>query len=209
MKILLIDDHPLFRKGFSLALSELPGEHEILEAESASAGFDILDREVELDYIFLDLKLPDLHGLDFLRQIRARHDVTPVVVLSATESGESIEQCLQAGACGYLSKASAGEDIAEAVETLERNGFFLAGNLRLSLEAYRQSVQENAPIELTLRQQEVLNLLADGISNQEIAETLGLSLSTVKGHVAALCERLQANNRTQCVIQARNKKLLQ
>jgi len=208
MKILLIDDHPLFRKGFALALSDVPDVTEILEASTAQEAFDLLAVRQDVDYIFLDLQLPDINGQLFLKQIRQQHLLTPVVVLSATEEADTIEQCLQAGACGYLSKASAGEEITQAILELEQTGYFLASKLRQALEDYRTNLQQHPAIELTRRQLQVLQLLVDGASNQTIATELGLSLSTVKGHVSTLYDVLRIKNRTQCVAVAREKKLI-
>ncbi len=207
MKILLIDDHPLFRKGFAVALSDIPDIKQILEASTAQEAFSLLAAEPAIDYIFLDLKLPDINGIVFLQELRQQKLTTPVVILSATDDIETVENCLQAGASGYLSKASAGEEIAEAIHSLEKSGYFLAENLRLPLTHYREESSQDSAITLTSRQQQILQLLAEGNSNQAIAAKLELAVSTVKGHVSSLYDILDCKNRTQCAVVAHQKRL--
>ncbi len=205
MKILLLDDHPLFRRGIAQALQDLSPGPEVVEADRAGAALSLLAVTPDFDCLFLDLDLPDLDGLQFLSELRHRRIAVPVIVLSANDQAAMVDRCLRAGAAGYLSKATAGGEIAAALAALEQGGHYVGQGLRRALDQYRAGLSHGAGVarSLTRRQRQVLQHLAEGLSNQEIAERIGISESTVKGHVSTLLVLFGAENRTQCARAAR------
>ncbi len=209
MKILLVDDHPLFRKGMVETMVGMPFGVETLEARSAQEALVLLGDHADIDYLFLDLQLPDMDGLTFLGELEARALAVPVVVLSADDGVRRVDRCLRAGAQGYLSKSALADEIAEALTAMETVGYYVERALRGPLRDYRRgmTVDQWLGTRLTRRQQQVLECLAEGMSNRDIAQALDISVSTVKGHVATLFALLDAGSRTQCISLARKKGL--
>ncbi len=211
MKILLLDDHPLFRKGIAQTLLDAGVAQEVAEANTAAQALALLGGQPDFDCLFLDLDLPDMSGVDLLAELQARRIPVPAIILSANESAAVVNHCLHAGACGYLTKAAAADEILEALRALERAERYLARALRQPLSQFRDEQAEKAALPvpcLTRRQHQVLERLARGESNHHIAAALNISESTVKGHVSTLLALLGADNRTQCVNNARQLALL-
>ncbi len=211
VKILLLDDHPLFRKGIAQTLRDLDPSHRVVEANTAEQALEMLKVEPGIDGVFLDLTLSDMSGFDFLSELREQRIPVPVIILSANEAPEIVDRGLRAGASGYLTKAVAGEEIAAALRALESTGSYISCSLRQPLNHYRAEQSEVNGLlgtALTRRQRQVLALLAQGLSNLQIASTLKISESTVKGHVSTLFSIFNADNRTQCVNEARKYHLL-
>ena len=210
MKILLLDDHPLFRRGIIQALQDLSPSPEVVESDRAGTALSLLAESPDFDCLFLDLDLPDLDGLQFLSELRRSRIAVPVIILSANDQAAMVDRCLRAGAAGYLSKATAGGEIAAALAALEQGGHYVGRCLRRPLDQYRAGLSHGAAIARTLtrRQRQVLRHVAEGLSNQEIAARIGITESTVKGHVSTLLVLFGAENRTQCARAAREEGLL-
>ncbi len=211
MKILLLDDHPLFRKGIADVLLDADVASDVREASSAEDAFECLRQEDDIDVIFLDLTLPDMDGLVFLGQLTEQKFLLPVLVLSGNTDPASIDFALSAGASAYLDKSAAPEEILTALETVQRGGCYVGSHLRQPLDHYRagMTISGRPLIRLTGRQQEVLRCLAEGLSNQQIAMRLNIAESTVKGHVSVLFSLFGVDNRTRCVQAAQRCYLLQ
>ncbi len=211
VKILLLDDHPLFRKGIVQTLHDIDASHVVVEANTAEQALGMLKAETDIDGVFLDLTLPDMSGFDFLAELREQRIPVPVIILSADETPEVVDRGLRAGASGYLTKAVAGEEIAAALHALESTGSYVSRSLKQPLNHYRaEQIEVNGLLDTTLtrRQRQVLELLAQGLSNLQIATALNISESTVKGHASTLFSIFNADNRTQCVNEARKYHLL-
>ncbi len=210
MDILLIDDHPLFRKGTAQVLLDLGIASTIHEAGLAREALELLEREREIACIFLDLQLPDMDGLGFMAELAARNIATPVLVLSGNTEPAGIDYILKAGASAYLDKSSVAEEVSEAVACALRGGHYLGRNLRHRLDDYRAVLIDGGRpvVHLTRRQRQVLQCLCDGLTNQQIASTLRIAESTVKGHVSTLFGLLSVDNRTQCIKAAQDHHLL-
>jgi len=225
--ILLVDDHALFREGLALVLkqqlSSSEGNVNILEADSAKTALKAVQQYQELDLILLDLHLPDNQDFSLLQQIKSSDPSIPVAMLSANEDAQKIQQALQQGASGFITKSSKSSVMISAIQLILAGGIYvppailkadLSGNSETAVAPTYISTPSPNPtrdtviVQLTGRQKEVLHLMDDGLSNKEIAKVLNMSPSTVKVHVAAILRACNVNNRTQAVSFARTHHLL-
>jgi two-component system, NarL family, nitrate/nitrite response regulator NarL len=184
-QVLLIDDHPAFRAGFGLILQQLPGGVRLHEAATLRQGLALLDGALHPDLVVYDWHLPDGGGLPGLMALLQWKPPPPVVVISGSDEGALALTAVNVGARDFIPKT------AEAAEIVAR----LARALHLAGEAARAA---GAP-RLTVRQGEVLRLLAEGHPNKEIAALLGIAEPTVRDHVSELLAALGARNRTEAV----------
>ena len=213
MKILLVDDHTLVRKGLIQLLGSVISGAEVDEAEDADAALQKL-RESKYDVALVDIRLPGRDGLQLLKEIRAEWDDVPVIIVSSYDNGEYVKTALADGAAGYLLKDTTPEDLIQAI-TVAMSG---SGNV-LSPRAVRnmfevtsasppvRDEQSHPDAGLTKRESDVLQLLAKGCSNREISRQLFLSEKTVKAHLAAVFRKLGVTNRTQAAMVAVTKGL--
>lgn len=220
MKLLLIDDHVLFRDGLSLLIShrlKLPdGEPlDVLEAGNLAQAQDVLCTHPDVALVLLDLGLPDQKGLGTLHQWRTMAPNTPVVVLSADDRTETIVDAIDGGAAGFIPKTVSAPVMQEALQHVLAGGVYLPP-LPESLGQQDDEVwiggetvpagldaDENwsgAVLGLSPRQVDVLRLLVDGKANKEICRRLNLSESTIKTHLTAIFRKLKVNTRTQAVV---------
>ncbi len=206
LRLLVVDDHPLFVEGLSLTLQGLPRKVAITTAVTAEAAIRTLAVDPAFDLILLDLSLPDGRGLSLLRHVQLKRLFIPVVIVSASDQPDDVRDALKAGASGFIGKGEGRQGILNAIDQV------LAGEVYLppffsdcpSLPETRTNLM---PI-LTARQQEVLQLLAQGLPNKRICSELGLTEHTVKTHLKALFAALDAHNRTECVHKAERLGLL-
>lgn len=187
--LLLVDDHRIFLDGLSLALAPLSPGLQIHTAQNAAEAESCL-RQRDFDLILLDLRLPDLPGLELLQRWQQQGRMTPVAILSASDSSLDAQAALAAGALGFIPKSADGDALRQAVT-------------RVLLGETLPVPRDKAP--LTPRQQEILLLLADGLPNKAISRQLGLSEDTVKTHLKALFQELEVHTRTACVSAARQR----
>jgi len=202
MKILMIDDHALFRDGLLLVLEGLSAELTTFEAGSYEAAEGIMNEHSDLDLILLDLGLPGISYLDALLAIRQQLPNTLIVVLSGTEDHSMVEQALQQGARGYIPKSSPAKIMLNALQLVIAGGTYVPPQiLQNGANQSNNSSFNNRNIDnkLTPRQNDVLHELAKGKPNKEIGRSLNLSESTVRVHVAAILKAFNASNRTQAV----------
>lgn len=191
INLLLIDDHKIFLDGLALALKPLTEDLRIDTAHSGAEAKKLIATG-DYDLILLDLRLPDVSGLELLQQLQAQGNLTPVAILSASESTQDAQKALAAGALGFIQKSADGEGLRESVARV------LLGEVLPS-----PFPDDNNP--LTPRQREILPLLADGLPNKLISRRLGLSEDTIKTHLKALYQELNVHTRTACVSAARNR----
>jgi len=208
MKILLIDDHALFRDGLLLMLEGLNTTNEIFEAGSYESAKAIMDETNDIDLILLDLGLPGVSYLDALFAIRQQLPESCLVVLSGTEDQQMVEQALRHGARGYIPKSSPAKTMLNALQLVIDGGIYvppqiLQNNLMDTTTA-PAGIDTLEKI-LTPRQCDVLHLLAFGKPNKEIGNILNLTESTVRAHVAAILKTFNVSNRTQAVQYATQK----
>lgn len=207
--ILLIDDHAMVREGLRLLLTANPRLRCVIqEASTLAQGLQILNESPTIDWILLDLGLPDVDGLAALETLRARHEQIPVVVLTSAKERSLVLACINAGAMGFISKASNSSELTNALLHVFAGGIYLppqhlgvsdAPPVPPDATALASRAQLLA-LSLTPRQVDVVELVVQGLSNKLIARRLGLAEATVKSHLVAGFRALNVRNRTQAVI---------
>lgn len=213
LKLLLIDDHPLFCHGFAALLRKLDEQADIATAASPEEGLTLAARD-SLDLALVDLGLPGIGGLGAVRELRSRFPALPVVVVSAQEREEDVREAIEAGAMGYIPKSSPVATMLDALRLVLGGGMYVPPLLvrrkdARDLERRVVAQRGGSPAQvLTLRQLEVLALLCEGRSNKRIAHELDLAEQTVKGHVSAIFRALRVLSRTQAMLRARELGLL-
>lgn len=198
LKILLIDDHSLFREGMFYLLAKIDDQVELLQASHCEQAFLMIDEQPELeltlDLILLDLSLPGIDGLQGLQQLQARIKTVPIVVLSATENYAKIQLLLDQGAQGFIPKSSNSEEMIAALKIVLSGGVYTPYNL---LNFSSNTPSKSVVHDLSNRQRQVLDLIAQGYPNKIIAQQLNISENTVRVHVASILKILGVKNRTE------------
>ena len=197
IRVLVVDDHPLFRDGLAGLLSMVDGM-EVVAA--VGDGETAVSRAVELrpDVVLMDLNLPGTPGLEATRRIVAAAPGSAVLVLTMLDDESSVLAAMRVGARGYLLKEAAQDEVLAAIRTVAAGGAVFGPRV-----AARILAGDRPPGGLTAREAEVLALLAGGSSNAEIARELGLSLKTVQNHVSHILAKLQVRDRTQAALRMR------
>jgi DNA-binding NarL/FixJ family response regulator len=207
MRILLADDHDLFRAGLAMVLQGLPEPFELVQAASLAAAIERAEASDGIDLALLDLHMPAMNGIGGLRDFRRRFPLVPVVIVSASDACADVQEALDAGASGYIHKSSPPQVMLSALELVLAGGVYLPPQA-LQPAATRLLPQDlPKPGALTARQLDVLRLLAEGKPNKLIARELGLSEGTVKIHLSAIFRVLDVNNRTEAVLAAQAMRL--
>lgn len=203
MKILLCDDHTLFREGLSHILVELDANTtiDLIQAESIAKALDKIKLYSDIDLILLDLNMPGVNGFEGLTLIIESNPVLPVVIISASEDIQDIRQALTNGAMGYICKSASSENMLNALRLV------LSGEIYIPPAALSQTAHSIFN-QLTPRQFDVLHLMDKGCANKLIASELNISEATVKMHVSAIFRELDVTNRTHAVIKAQSLGLL-
>ncbi len=214
MKILIADDHALFREGLHYTLQTLDSNVEILEAKNGKEVIQLVRHNPDVDLVLMDLDMPDFDGYSGLTHLRASYPELPVVIVTASEYEQDMIRIMKCGAAGYIPKSSTSQEMLDAIRQI-LNGDIYVPNLSASSGTFqiRQNIPAIQPqsssleslekFDLTPRQREVLQLMCDGLSNKNIAHQLGMAEGTVKIHVTAILKSMNATNRTQAVIMAR------
>jgi len=209
MKILLVDDHAVLRTGLRLLLQTQPDLEVVGEAGDGAQGL-VEIRRLKPDLVILDLSLPGLGGLDALRQIMAEQPWLKVLILTMHDDAEFVRTALTAGARGYVLKRAADTELLNAIRLVSKGETYVYPSLaaRLILESGRE-VRETKSSKLSTRETEVLQLIALGYTQQEIAERLSLSVKTVETHKARISEKLELKTRAELVRYAMGHGLVQ
>lgn len=206
--ILIVDDHPVVRDGLVAILGTQP---DFVVVGEAGDGRDALQKAHDLhpDVILLDLEMPGMDGVETLRQLKAQNAQTRVIVFTAFDSDERIVTAVQAGAQGYLLKGAPRQELFHAVRVVHSGGSLLQPIVASKL-MQRVNQEPEPPLEsLTARELEVLQAMAAGLQNKEIAAKLVISERTVKFHVSAILGKLGAGNRTEAVALAAQRGLVE
>jgi DNA-binding NarL/FixJ family response regulator len=206
-RILIADDHELVRRGLKGMLSEVPGWSVVAEAADGRRAAQLAGQH-RPDIAILDLTMPELNGLDATRSILAATPQTRVLMLTAHESEQLVREVLAAGAQGYVLKSDAGRILVRAVEALlEGRSFFTSKVARLVLEGFlRGGTATAAAGALSGREREIVQLLAEGHSNKEVARALGISVKTAETHRSNIMRKMQFDSLSDLVRYAvRNK----
>jgi len=202
MKILIVDDHALFREGLVLVLNKLDGEISLLEAADFDKALQLIDLHCDIDMVLLDLDLPDSDGFESLNRLIKQHPNIPVVIVSASDEADVIQNALNKGAMGFIPKASSSSVMLNALQLILNGGIYVPQEM-LHRQQFSETAHDTKSHNLTPRQLQVLDLLVQGQSNRDIAETMFLAESTVKMHVSAILRELGVTNRTQAVLMAK------
>lgn len=208
-RIVIADDHELLRRGLAATLGEVDGW---VVAAEASNGRQAVEQVMahKPDIAILDLTMPELNGLEATRQILAAEPRTRVLILTAHESEQLIREVLSAGAQGYVLKSDAGRILVSAVDSLlEGRNFFTSKVARIVLEGYLRNPQGTETIPaLSAREREIVQLLAEGRSNKEVARTLEISVKTAETHRSNIMRKMQFDSLSDLVRYAVRNKII-
>ena len=197
IRVILVDDHTMVRRGLATFLKVFDDMKLVGEAESGEAAIQLC-AEASPDVILMDMSMPDMDGAATTRIIRKQHPEIQVIALTSFKEGKLIKDALEAGAIGYLLKDISADDLARAIRAAH------AGRATLSPEAAQALVETaNLPaapgLDLTEREREVLELMIEGLNNTQISGRLTVSPSTIKSHVSNILSKLGAASRTEAV----------
>lgn len=223
MKLLLADDHTLFRDALVQYILRADPEANVSLAKDLYQAFDILEEDAQQDLVLLDLCMPGMDGMDGFKKMRDQYPDIPLALMSGIAEEEDVRRAIDLGAVGYFPKTLSGKALLQAIQLVLSGERFVpvdheSSNIMPSYRGDGRPKNSKAPfygsqnstpqskaagdIDLTPREQDVLKYLALGISNKEIARELGLQVVTVKLHVRGICRKLDADNRTQAALKA-------
>jgi DNA-binding NarL/FixJ family response regulator len=204
-RILVVDDHPVFRDGLTGLLNSLPDLKVVAAVDNADDGIALV-AQGGVEVVLMDLNLPGTPGVEATAKIAAMPDAPAVLVVTMVDDDDSVVAAMRAGARGYVLKGASGDDIAAAVQTVAAGGAVFGAGVAahiLTLSTRTSAGRTTASDGLTDREREVLELLADGTNNATIARQLGLSVKTVQNYVSRILDKLQLSDRTQAALHAR------
>ena len=201
MKILIADDHALFRDGLKLTLEQLDDKAQIIQADGYTHALQILKDKSHPDLVIVDLEMPDKDWNEGIDDLMQEAPNAHFVVMSASEDAKVIRQVMEKGISGYITKRSEPKIISAALKLILEGGTYLPPIL-LDGMVNSKNVSENKNGNLTARQFEVLEYISKGLSNKQIAYEMGVSEATVKLHINAMLKALNATNRTQALVNA-------
>lgn len=200
-RVIIVDDHPLFRGALSQSINAALPKAEMLEAGSLDELVEKLGNGADTDLILLDLSMPGVRGLSGLLYLRAQHPEVPIIVVSATDDIGTIRRCMDFGASGFVPKSAPVEHIRKAVSKVLDGEIWIPSGFDLSEAADQETSDLVARLStLTPQQVRVLMMLGEGLLNKQIAYELGISEATIKAHVSAILQKLGVDSRTQAVI---------
>ncbi|MCG8561492.1 MAG: response regulator transcription factor [Hyphomicrobiales bacterium] len=200
-RIVIVDDHPLFRDALRQALSDSFDDLEIAEAGSLDGLSQVLEGNADVDLVLLDLSMPGIKGFSGLMYLRAQYPEIPVVVVSANEDPAAIRRCLEFGASGFVPKSLPVETIRAAIGDVLKGEVWTPPDLDLDQAGDGETAELVTRLAtLTPQQVRVLMMLSEGLLNKQIAFKLSVSEATVKAHVSAILQKLNVDSRTQAVI---------
>ena len=200
-RLLIVDDHPLFRGALNQALAASIADVEIVEAGSLDELVALLATSSDADLILLDLDMPGVQGLSGLLYLRAQHPEIPVMIVSASSDVPLIRRAIEFGASGYAPKSLAVVQIRDAVRQVLAGAIWVPPDVNLAAAPDPETSQLVGRLSsLTPQQVRVLMMLGEGLLNKQIAFRLGVSEATIKAHVSAILQKLAVDSRTQAVI---------
>ncbi|MFW2374418.1 MAG: response regulator [Gammaproteobacteria bacterium] len=193
-KILIAEDHDLYRDGLQLLVQDLGSAIEVIEAADFPTTLRQLHENADIQLLLLDIKLPGTQELDGLHQIRQLYPILPIIVVSTLDLNASVHNMLRFGANGFIAKATPKQEMVAAIRSV------LAGEVVVLTENHDQELVEFPP-----RQMATLRLLAQGLSNKAIASRLGITPATVREYVSVIMQQLGVDNRVQAVLAAKER----
>lgn len=209
LRLLVVEDHALVREGLLATLNNLGPNTETIGVPDANAAIGVLESQ-DVDMLILDLMLPGTKGQTFLPLVRRRFPTVPVVVLSALDDPDTVSKVMKAGASGFVSKAGSSAELLGALRAVLSGDIYLPAKLQELATRSEAAQADGKPLAqrfgLTAAQARVLDLLAEGRSNRQIGELLGLTEGTVKIHVSAIIKAMGVSNRAEAVLLANRKR---
>lgn len=215
LKVLIVDDHELFRRGIEMVLEQVP---DIDVVGEATDGQQAVERAQELmpDVVLMDVRMPKRSGIEATRAIKEATPHAKILMLTVSDEEEDLYEAIKAGASGYLLKEISEEDVADAIRSVwsgqSRISPAMASKLLSEFQAMSRRAEQREQVHtprLTEREMEVLRLVAKGMNNRDIAKELFISENTVKNHVRNILEKLQLHSRMEAVVYAVREKLLE
>jgi len=217
VRVLIVDDHPVAREGFRMMLSTAQNMEVVGEASDGLEAIALV-AEKEPDVVLMDLRMPNLDGLEATRRIKAERPHIAVIMLTIYDNEDYVIEAIRAGASGYLLKDTSGELLIHAIQAVNNGATLIKTSLLsevisglLSSNAKHAKAgppSTNGMDELTDREQEILKLVAEGYTNKEIGKQLGLAEDTIKKHVQSIIAKLGASGRTHATMKAARRGLI-
>jgi DNA-binding NarL/FixJ family response regulator len=211
VRIFIADDNRLLREGLAAMLAEID---DMTVVGMASSGGQAIDQIKKLlpDMALVDIGMPDKDGLDVTETLHKELKKVKVIILGMPDLTDEIMACIEAGAAGYVLKEASFEYLVESIRSVQRGESFCSPRMAASLfsrvaELAGEKIPESS-VKLTPREVEIINKIADGLSNKEIAEQLFIEIQTVKNHIHNILDKLQLHNRLEAVQYARDRRLL-
>jgi DNA-binding NarL/FixJ family response regulator len=206
IRILMADDHTLFRDGMRALFGTLPDTELVGEAANGSEAVT-LSEELQPDVVLMDIQMPELNGVEATRQIVQTSPHIGVIIVTMFEDDDSVFAAMRAGARGYVLKGADQEEMLRAIRAVSRGEALFGPTIAARLTSFFSNSSSHAATafpNLTDREREVLNLLAQGLNNQDIASRLVISVKTARNHVSNIFSKLQVVDRVQAIIRARD-----
>ncbi len=202
-RLVIADDHPLFRGALREAVNGLFEKVDITEAGTFDDVSALLDQRGDIDLVLLDLTMPGARGFSGLMYLRAQYPGVPVIVVSANDDPVAIRRCMDFGASGFIPKTLGVDEMRDVIARILKGGVWTPPDVNLDSKADVEISQLMAKMAtLTPQQVRVLMMLSEGLLNKQIAYELNVSEATVKAHVSAILQKLGVESRTQAVIAA-------
>ncbi len=202
-RLVIADDHPLFRGALREAVEGLLDHADIAEAGTFEAAAELLERGPDIDLVLLDLAMPGVRGFSGLMYMRAQYPSVPVIVVSANDDPAVIRRCMDFGASGFIPKTLGVDAMRNAIKRVLDGGLWTPPDVDLTTGSDAETAELMSRMAtLTPQQVRVLMMLSEGLLNKQIAFQLSVSEATVKAHVSAILQKLGVESRTQAVIAA-------
>lgn len=192
IRLLLVDDHPVMRAGMANVLGMDPDFEVVAQADDGETAL-LLWCQHRPDVTLLDISLGGIDGIDTLRRMRVDHPAARVLMLTSSEANEDVRYALKAGACGYVTKNIRASELADAIRTVHSGGQVLSKELKRKLS------EDEGNRHLSLREMDVLGLVRQGFTNDEIGRLLGISERTARAHMGTILEKLHVSDRASAV----------
>jgi DNA-binding NarL/FixJ family response regulator len=206
IRIIIADDHTLLRDGLKALFASVPDIEVIGEAETGAGVITIAD-QLQPDVILMDIQMPGINGIQATRQIVEKHHDIGVIVVTMYKDDDSVFAAMRAGARGYILKGADQEEMLRAIRSVARGEAMFGPEIATRLVNFFSSSQADlspqAFPDLTSREHEVLELIAQGLNNQAIASRLSISEKTVRNHISNIFNKLQVVDRAQAIVKAR------
>lgn len=208
MKVLTLDDHPIFSSGLNTSLSSHEHLFDVISSLNAKDALNYLQNDLEIDLLILDLTMPEMDGLSFIQMMIARCIYTPVVIMSAKEDLTIIEEAFKLGVLGFIPKSWTINQIADALKQIQQGETVVPDHIAMALSAMSKKATKVTSTALSKRQLEILKMVSKGLTNKGIASILNISEVTVKSHLQTTFKIIGASNRMDCVCKAEHLNIL-